>query len=238
MRFYRDYSSSNEGGAAFRAAVETTDLFIRAERSLEKEAIKEIKEARALIEREVAEVPDFLTSLKPLKEREDAGTLVRSMYRAGVLAGTGPMAAVAGAVAGYVGKKLRKRSDWVLVENGGDLYLDTGCVTNVGLWAGLSPFSGKLAFKVDATTRPVGVCTSSGTVGPSLSFGRADAATVLSHDVALADAVATALGNRIKTPSQLEAGVDWALSIDGVFGAIAVMGGRLALRGDLELEKL
>ncbi|PLX41413.1 MAG: hypothetical protein C0608_05620 [Deltaproteobacteria bacterium] len=238
LRFYRDYAPSAGGGKAFRAAIETTDLFIRAERSLKKEALLAIREAREIVEEEIALSPEFLTSLTPLGEREEAPPLVRSMYRAGVLAGTGPMAAVAGAVAGYVGKKMREHSPWVLVENGGDLYLDTGRVTTVGLWAGTSPFSGKLAFKVDATKRPIGVCTSSGTVGPSLSYGRADAATVLSHDVALADAVATELGNRIKRPAQLEDGVDWALSVEGVFGAIAIMGGRLALRGDLELEKL
>jgi ApbE superfamily uncharacterized protein (UPF0280 family) len=124
------------------------------------------------------------------------------------------------------------------VENGGDIYIDADRPVTVGLYAGASPFSGKLGLKLDADGLPWGVCTSSGTVGPSLSFGCADAATVVSRDAALADAVASGLGNRIQHPEDIEAALDWTLSISGVTGALAIVGNRLGCRGDLTLEKL
>ena len=86
-----------------------------------------------------------------------------------------------------------------------------------------------------ALTAACAVCTSSGTVGPSLSYGRADAAVAVARDAALADAAATALGNRVRGPADLEAAVDWAASLPGVEGAVAILGDRLAVRGDLEL---
>jgi hypothetical protein len=58
--------------------------------------------------------------------------------------------------------------------------------------------SDRLAFAVPPTRRILGVCTSSATVGPSISLGIADAVTVFSHDVALADAWATAVCNEIR----------------------------------------
>ncbi len=239
LRFYRDYGSDKESnGVAFKASIETTDLYIRAEKNLEEEALLAIGKAREILNGYIGDNPEFATSLTPLPLSEEGPQLVKAMLRAGVGAGTGPMAAVAGSVAGYVGRALRKHSRWVIVENGGDIYIDTGKETLVGLWAGTSPFSGKVGIRVDASNTPVGVCTSSGTVGPSLSYGKADAACALSHDIELADAVATAMGNRIKAPADLESAVEWALSINGIFGALAVIGEKMACRGELEIEKI
>ena len=75
-------------------------------------------------------------------------------------------------------------------------------------------------------------------MGPSLSFGRADAATVVSRDAALADAAASGLGNRIRGPDDLEAALAWVLDVPGVMGALAVCGGRMAVRGEIEIVKL
>jgi ApbE superfamily uncharacterized protein (UPF0280 family) len=160
------------------------------------------------------------------------------MYRAATAAGVGPMAAVAGAVARWVGRMLREKSDWVIVENGGDIHIDTGRPVTVGLYAGTSPFSGRIGLRLDPGPMPLGVCTSSATVGPSLSFGRADAATVVSRDAALADAAASGLGNRISGPADLEAALSWVLDVPGVMGALAVCGGRMAARGEIEIVKL
>jgi ApbE superfamily uncharacterized protein (UPF0280 family) len=92
--------------------------------------------------------------------------------------------------------------------------------------------------RIVAQRTPVGVCTSSGTVGPSLSFGCADCATVLAPDAALADAVATGLGNRIQGHGDLEAAVEWAMGVCGVTGVVAVLGDRLAARGEVEFVKI
>jgi ApbE superfamily uncharacterized protein (UPF0280 family) len=108
----------------------------------------------------------------------------------------------------------------------------------VGLFAGNSPFSGKLGLLIRPFQTPLGVCTSSGTVGPSLSFGTADAATALAGDATLADAVATGMGNRVQSAEDLQAAVEWALTVPGVRGAVAVLGDRLAAKGEVELVKI
>ena len=161
--------------------------------------------------------------------------MVLRMIRAGKKAGTGPMAAVAGAVAEYVGQGLLKWSPEVIVENGGDIFLKIAEPVVVGLFAASSPFSGNIGIKVEPTPVSLGICTSSATVGPSVSFGRADAATIVSKDVALADAAASGLGNRVRRPADLKPAVEWAMGIAGVEGALVVLGDKIAALGDIEL---
>jgi hypothetical protein len=55
-----------------------------------------------------------------------------------------------------------------------------------------------IAFVVPPQEEILGICTSSATVGPSVSFGTADAVTIFARDVALADAWATAICNEIR----------------------------------------
>lgn len=223
--------------AYFRITVSETDLHIGARLPLREEALRACAAARAEIEAEIAVRPAFLTSLVPLAPRGDETPLVRSMLDAAVRASVGPMAAVAGAVAGAVGKALADSSPEVIVENGGDLYLQGGKERVVAVFAGKNPLSGKLGVRV----RPVGglgVCTSSGTFGHSLSFGRADAALVVSRDPALADAAATRLGNLIRSEADIENALDETLRVKGVTGALAIAGEKLGVKGEIELTTL
>ena len=234
-RDYRDFSPSG-AFVTFRVAVETSDLYVKALLNLEKETEALIRECRCQIEWAIARRPEFLSSLEPLAEDPADPPTATRMVGAGRKAGTGPMAAVAGMVADYVGRGLLGRSREVIVENGGDVFLQVDRPVIAGLHAGgSSPFTGKIGIRIEPTLVPLGLCTSSGTVGPSLSSGRADAATVMSHDVALADAVATALGNRIATVSDLKPAVEWAVKIRGVIAAVAVLDDSIAAIGDLEL---
>lgn len=238
-RFYREFGPRAGGRTAFRAAVATTDLYLRADRDLSAEALAAAREARGQVAAHLRQRPEFATGLAPLAPPPgETPPVVAAMYAAGAAAGVGPMAAVAGAVAGAVGRALRAWSREVLVENGGDLYLDLRDEAVVGLFAGTSPWTGRLGLRIEPGRTPLGVCTSSGTVGPSLSFGRADAAVALAPDPALADAVATALGNRVQDAGDLEGAVDWALSVPGVTGAVAVLGSHLAARGEVEFVEL
>ncbi|MDW7711378.1 MAG: UPF0280 family protein [Deferrisomatales bacterium] len=238
-RTYRSFARTAGPRTAFRVRVETTDLYLRADRDLSPEALEAARRARREVEAHIADRPAFATALTPLSE--PGGVLppvIASMYAAGQAAGVGPMAAVAGALAGAVGRELRRWSLEVLVENGGDVFLDLADETIVGLFAGGSPFSGRIGLRVAPGSAPLGVCTSSGTVGPSLSYGRADAATAVAADPALADAVATAVANRVREPGNLAAAVEWALTVPGVRGAFAVLGDRLAAVGEVELVAL
>ena len=108
----------------------------------------------------------------------------------------------------------------------------------VGLFAGESPFNGTIGLRIEPTPVSLGVCTSSATIGPSLSLGAADCATIVSRDTPLADAVATAMGNRVSKSSDLKTAVDWAMAITGVDGALVVLGDKIAARGEIELVPL
>ncbi len=89
--------------------------------------------------------------------------------------------------------------------------------------------------KIDSDKTPLGICTSSGTVGHSKSFGAADAATIIARDAILADCVATQTGNLVKGPDDLKAAIDYARSVDGIRGALVIVGDKLATWGDIEL---
>jgi uncharacterized protein len=236
-RTYRNLSDTDRF-KTFRVVVETSDLYVKALASLEVETEKLIREGRAQIEWAIARRREFLTSLEPVEEDPGDSPLVLKMIRAGKKAGTGPMAAVAGAVAEYVGYGLLTSSPELIIENGGDIFLKVADSVVVGLFAGSSPFNRRIGIRIESTPIPMGVCTSSATVGPSLSLGKADAATIVSRDVALADAMASALGNRVRESADLKSAVEWAVTVPGVDGALAVLGDKIAASGDIELVPL
>jgi ApbE superfamily uncharacterized protein (UPF0280 family) len=146
------------------------------------------------------------------------------------------MAAVAGAFSAYVGYDLLKYSNEVIVENGGDIFMKTDAERTVAIYAGSSPLSMKLGLVLEPG--PVSVCTSSGTVGPSLSFGHADAAAVVAADACLADACATRLGNELKSADDISRALDLIAEIPGVIGAVAVVGDKCGAVGDIRLKAL
>ena len=148
------------------------------------------------------------------------------------------MASVAGALAEAVGQDLLAESEEVIVENGGDIFLRSAREVRVGIFAGESPLSLRVGLAVEAAPHPWGVCTSSGSVGPSLSFGRADAVCILSPSASLADAAATAVGNRVRTPADLEKGLERAREIEGVSGAVIILGEKLAAWGKVKLTEI
>lgn len=221
----------------FRTTVSQTDLHIGAARQLPQIALHACVKARAQIEEEIALRPSFLTSLVPIVPRGDESPLILSMLNAAICARVGPMAAVAGAVAGAVGCALREQSPEVIIENGGDLFLLGAHERVVAIYAGESPLSGKLGVTV-TPEGGLGVCTSCGTFGHSLSFGHADAALVIARDPALADAAATRLGNLIGSQKDIETALDEILCVKGVLGALAIAGDKFGMKGEITLAAL
>lgn len=213
-------------------------------------ALGVLRTVRAEIEARCGADPAFLASLEPLPEDPGAPPVVGAMLRAARAAGVGPMAAVAGAVAEAVGRTLRARFGLreVVVENGGDLWLAVAEPLTVAVYAGLSSLSGAFGVVVHPELCPCGLATSSGTVGPSLSFGKADAALALASDAALADAWATALGNRVRSRTDAEGAVREALSpasglgtepaADRPLGVLVVVADVLAAAGAVRLAPL
>ena len=233
-RDYRNFGSG-EGLKTFRVVVETSDLYVKATSYLKDETERLVHECRSLIKKSIEDRPQFLTSLVPIDSTSDESVVTFRMLEAGRKAGVGPMAAVAGAVADYVGRKLMNLSEEVIIENGGDLFIFVKRSIVVGIYAGSSPFSHKIGLKIGPTAIPVGVSTSSGKVGPSRSFGAAHAATILSNDPILADAVATGMGNRISRPADLGVACRWAMSVEGVSGCVGIVDDKMAALGNVEL---
>lgn len=236
-RFYRDDFKA-ENLVFFHAGVEQTDLCIGAWTNLRKEALEAIRECRGCLEDYIRKQPEFLHSLEPVTPLAGAPAIVTDMCGAAKIAGVGPMAAVAGAVAKFVGMRLLEKSGEVIVENGGDIYLCSRTDRRIGIYAGKSPLSGRLGIRVRKEMSPCGICTSSGTVGHSLSFGKADAALVVSGDASLADACATALGNRVKTAEDVEDALEFIIGKPGVTGALVIIGEVVGALGDIELIRL
>jgi ApbE superfamily uncharacterized protein (UPF0280 family) len=233
-RTYRHWVS-DRGLVAFSAVVRETDLLIRARRDLTAEALRLTENLRSDLERYIATNPRFQASLEPVSVDRDAPALARSMAEAAEIAGVGPMAAVAGAMAEAVGTELLRFSDEVIVENGGDIFIKSSEERLIGLYAGESSLSGKVAFTISPEETPLGVCTSSGTVGHSLSLGKADAVVAFAASTALADAAATAIGNRVDSADDIEEALQYAQSIEGLSGVAIVKDDRLGLHGQVRL---
>ena len=140
---------------------------------------------------------DFQLSLEPVR-MEEAPLIVKMMARAGRFAEVGPMAAVAGSIAQLSMRYLiNEGSKMTIVDNGGDVALKTNKNVIVGVYSGESSLSGQMGFKLKHEKTPMGVCTSSGTVGHSISFGRADSVTVFADEASVADALATSIANEV-----------------------------------------
>jgi Uncharacterized conserved protein len=233
-RFYRD---SFKGGNLifFDVCIYETDLCIGASSNLQDIATRYAEFYRHQLEEYIKVNPDFLTSLVPITAGNGAPEIIKHMCDAAEKAKVGPMAAVAGAISELVGLELLKFSDEVIVENGGDIFMSFNTTRRVGIYAGKSPLSDKLSLMLTPNKSPLGICTSSGTVGHSLSFGKADAALIISKDTFLADAVATATGNIVKTHDDIEKALNFAAGIEGIEGALVIIGNKLGAWGDIKL---
>jgi ApbE superfamily uncharacterized protein (UPF0280 family) len=223
---------------SFQVLVKETDLFIQAQKDLRATAHAAVLNYRYQLERYIHDHPEFFRSLIPLPFVEVAPAIVKEMIQASRVAGVGPMAAVAGAMAEFVGRDLLKESAEVIVENGGDIFIQSPRELNIGIFAGPSPLSLRIGLRVSRAEKGLGVCTSSGTVGPSLSFGRADAVCVLAPSASLADAAATAIGNVVKSPGDLPAGLETAQTIVGIRGVVIIIGEKMGAWGEVALIEM
>lgn len=245
MHFVRTYRTLHHQDdlVHFQVAVKETDLDIgvrREQYTPELAAWCEnlIKQCRRPLEEYIKRDRKFVNSLSPYTPMPDAPLIARIMAEAGSAAGVGPMAAVAGTVAEEIGKKIARRSRDVIVENGGDIYLKSNRVRRIGIYAGQSVLSNRLAVEIRPEQTPLGICTSSGTVGHSLSFGSADAVVILSPSTPLADAAATAAGNFVRDEGDIEKAVNLAYNIPGITGVLIIKGDKLAVRGRLKLIRM
>jgi uncharacterized protein len=221
-----------------RVTVQETDLSVYAD-GLTADDIKEaVIVQRGYLENYIHRFPGFVQTLTPWRADPLAPRIVQEMIMAGRLAGVGPMAAVAGALAERVGADLLRRTSEVIIENGGDTFIKTSHPLTVGVFAGQSPLSMKIGIVIEPSDSPVAVCTSSGSVGHSLSKGCADAVSVISSSCSLADAAATAIGNMVTKAGDIQPAIQWGRSIEGVEGILIVLAHKLGMWGRIRVEPI
>lgn len=211
--------------------IEETAATIAAERDYLEAGVKAIKSARADIERQIRRDDFFLTTLEPYEAPKDSGRVIKRMCEAGTIAGVGPMATVAGAIAQEAMEAMTlKGLEHGWVDNGGDiaLMLDSQATLEV-----FSDPESKTAFalELEPTDGIIGVCSSSGKIGHSISFGNADVALAIADTAVLADALATAIGNRVIDQHSLETCFDPFKGLAGFVGGLAMIDGAVSMHG-------
>ncbi len=236
-RTYRHLVHS-PGLISYSVVEHETDLLISTTINLEREARKLVRELRRELEEYISRAPYFVASLEPVDVPNSAPPIVQEMATAARSAGVGPMAAVAGAVAQRLGEALGHISPEVIIENGGDIYLIGQKRRLVAIYAGNSPLSNTLGLEIAPEQTPIGICTSSATVGHALSFGRTDASVAVASSATLADAAATAIGNAVSSAEEIDKGLLVAQDIPGLIGAVIIVGDKLGVWGNLSLRAL
>jgi ApbE superfamily uncharacterized protein (UPF0280 family) len=233
-RIYRSLINKDNLNS-YNVKIAESDLFISSDNNLADEAIKSLIKHRNSLESYIKNHPEFRTSLLPLSEDDLAPPIVRDMLSKSKICGVGPMAAVAGAVSEFVGYDLLSRTENFIIENGGDIFLKSKNKLTVSVYAGESALSYKVNVLVKPEETLLGICTSSATVGPSLSFGKADAVCVISKSATLADAAASAIGNKVKSKKDIKSALDYGIKIPGVKGIIIIYGKDMGAIGEVEL---
>jgi len=196
-------------------------------------AKKAILYSRKHIEKVIAEHPEFLTSHHPVEFQQYSSSIIEKMCMESKRVNVGPMAAVAGLVAEQCLESIiNAGAQEAVIDNGGDIALYINKPLNVGIYAG-EQFPLSLAFRLHPRKEPMGICTSSGTVGHSFSYGKADAAIVISKNIVLADVTATALANRIQSPEDLSSCFEILEELPEIEGSMIILGDKISLWGNL-----
>lgn len=208
---------------SYPVKIAQSDLWISSDSNLAGLAEKSLRQHRYSLESYIHRNPEFRTTLLPYPHDPLAPVIVREMIEQSTVCGVGPMASVAGAIAEFVGKDLSGFTDNLIIENGGDIFIRSKRNLSIGVFAGESTLSYKVKISIKQEETPLGICTSSATVGPSLSFGKADAVCVLSKLATLADAAASAVGNRVKTKKDIRSALNYGMKIPGVLGIVIII---------------
>ncbi len=221
-RFYRK-ASAHDDEQSFQVVAGQTDLWITVRRvpgiDFAKEALACVADLRSQLQSWMLLEPAFGPALTPLSVPAHAPHIVRRMSAACARMGVGPMAAVAGGIASLVAEHLLRFSPDVIVENGGDIMLHSTRERVIALL----PDPGRkavLAVRIREGEFPVSLCSSSSTIGHSLSFGNGELAVVRARDAFFADAAATAFCNALREADDVQKVLDTAAEL-GVAGSAA-----------------
>ena len=238
-RFYRAWTQAKDL-LTYRVRCGETDIQVSAKpvgsaTDLKNRTRQLVNLYRSQIKKFIVRHPHFLYSLKPLALQTEY-EIIHGMLEKSALAGVGPMATVAGAIAEHVGLELLPFTEELLIENGGDLFMSSRRDRTVLIYAGEdSPFSNKLRLRFRGRETPIGICTSSKHIGHSLSFGNADVSLIIAGSAITADAFATAVGNMVKSEEDIPSAMEFATRCSEIEGGLIMIGERLGAWGTVEL---
>jgi len=235
----------NDRWKSFRSVYRETDLWVATddcenEKSVGNFTQERIRFYRQILDEFIVMHPEFRDSLKPVKIPEGVHPVIYEMGKAAEAAGTGPMSSVAGAFAEYICNDLISEFclKEVIIENGGDIFIKLASPATISVFAGSSPLSEKISLVIKPEETPLAVCTSSGTLGHSLSFGKADACMIACRSGAFADAYATAFCNQVKRKDMVLAVTEKALKKPEILSTVIIMDDKVGLGGTLEIKIL
>ena len=166
---------------------------------------------------------DFLLALEPIKRDGNLPLIVKTMVESSNIADVGPMACVAGTISEMsLDYLIANDSRYSIIENGGDIAMINNEEVLCGIYSNNEVLGNDIAFKIKSRKKPLGICTSSGKIGHSLSFGTSDSVTVISKSASIADGLATRIANEIngessedKVSNGLECGEDYKEFFEG-----------------------
>jgi uncharacterized protein len=243
-RFYRERMGENRF-RSFNICCKDSDLWIGVDyENFQFEMVdfarKKLIELRYTLESYILDHPLYSTSFVPVVTKKGDPEIAIEMSRVTKIAGTGPMAAVAGAFSEYIGKSILKefKVDEIVVENGGDIFLKLKHDLVLSVFAGESPLTGKIGLEIPASVTSLGVCTSAGTIGPSISFGKADAVVIASKNTALADAFATAYGNKVKSAEDIPVTLELVKLNKKILSALIICEGKIGIIGQFKIRPI
>ncbi len=236
-RFYRKISKPDDL-VCYEVQYKETDLFCCTRENFHGLIMGKVLFYRNQLEEYIKLRPEFRDSLVPVGDDPFAPRIAREMMEASRLIGVGPMATVAGAIAEFIGRDIAPLSEEYIIENGGDIFLRTDVERVIAVYAEDSPFSERIGVSIKPHDRPYGVCTSSGTVGHSLSFGEADAVCVIGRSALFTDGLATWLGNIVKKKDDITTAIERGKVFPGVLGILIIFGESLGVWGDVEIVEI
>lgn len=243
-RFYR--SGMGARWKSFRVVYLETDLWIAVDQDsyhpdMEDYALKRVIICRRLLDKHIESNPAFLKSLIPLPlPSPSPRKILKEMYLSSAKAGTGPMSAVAGAVAEHMYKELCRKFKIkeIVIENGGDIFMRVTAPAVISVYAGTSPLSEKIGIEITPDLSPLSVCCSSGTIGHSLSLGTADACMIACKSGAQADAYATAFCNEVKEKDDVTKATEMAVKKSDILSVIIIKDDKAGVAGKIEMKVL
>lgn len=151
--------------------------------------------------------PDFLISYNPIDLTEyNPPEIVKIMDEASKISDVGPMATVAGSISELSLKYLMKNnSKTSIVENGGDIAIINNKKITCGIYSNNNILGNNIGFKLKPRKESIGICSSSGKIGHSVSFGSSDCVTIIAKEASIADGLATRIANEVKGENSQEA---------------------------------